>query len=67
MERNSFLKDLLARFIRDLDYHPEERISDDNVCYQSLQFEFSAYNTGPWFDALCRESATIAEVSRNDI
>jgi len=62
MEGNTYVKDTVARLIRNLGYRPEEPISDDNVLYQALKTEFAEYNTGDWFDVLCRESATIAEV-----
>jgi len=58
-----FVRDIFAQFIHALGYCPEAPITDDNVSYQALQKEFAAYNTGAWFDALCRESATMAEVT----
>jgi len=58
-----FVKEIFAKFIHALDYHPVAPIANDNVSYQALQNEFAAYNTGAWFDALCRESATMAEVN----
>jgi len=61
--RSVFVKELVTQFVRDLDYHPEVPIGADNVTHQTLRNEFASYNTGPWFDVLCRESASMAEVS----
>ncbi|KAF9541909.1 terpenoid synthase [Agrocybe pediades] len=58
-----FVKKIYTKFVRHLKYQPLQPIADDNVSYQALQTEFAQYNTGAWFDALCRESASMAELS----
>jgi len=57
-----FVKELLIQFFRDIDHRRENPIADDNVSYLALKEEFAPYNTGPWFDALCRRCALVAEV-----
>ncbi|PPQ81647.1 hypothetical protein CVT25_013342 [Psilocybe cyanescens] len=57
------IKRIYAAFIENLEYSPEGPISDNNETYQALLTEFAAYNTGgKWFQALCQESSTLAEV-----
>jgi hypothetical protein len=57
------IKEIFTSFVESLKYCPEDPMPEDNATYQSLRSEFSAYDDGnKWFDALCRESATMAEV-----
>ena len=57
------IKEIITFFIESLKYCPEDPIAEDNATYQSLHSEFSAYDDGnKWFDALCKESATMADV-----
>jgi hypothetical protein len=57
------IKDILTSLVENLKYCPEDPMAEDNATYQSLRSEFSAYNDGKkWFDAMSRESATMAEV-----
>jgi hypothetical protein len=57
------IKEILTSLVESLKYCPEDPMAEDNATYQSLRSEFSAYNDGKkWFDALSRESATMAEV-----
>jgi len=57
------IKEIFTSFVESLGYCPEDPMAEDNATYQSLRSEFSAYDDGnKWFDALSRESATMAEV-----
>ncbi|KAF4611017.1 hypothetical protein D9613_006472 [Agrocybe pediades] len=55
------LKEICAKFIRDLNYRPGRLIQDDNASYRALKKEFAQYNTAAWFDNMCREAAAVAE------
>ncbi|KAH9477608.1 Monoterpene synthase 25 [Psilocybe cubensis] len=56
------IKEIYSGFIDKLEYSTMSAISDDNETFQALLSEFASYNTGRWFEALCRESSTIAEL-----
>ena len=62
----TFVKEIFANFIQHLEYRPLDPFIpvDTTTTYKSLCSEFSAYNNGgKWFEALCLESSTMAEVS----
>ena len=62
----TFVKEIFANFIQHLEYRPLDPFIpvETTTTYKSLCSEFSAYNNGgKWFEALCLESSTMAEVS----
>ncbi|KAF9556239.1 hypothetical protein CPC08DRAFT_103391 [Agrocybe pediades] len=49
-----FIKQMLEKLIGSLHYRQERPLDDDNVLYEALKAEFAEFDTGAWFDRLCR-------------
>ena len=62
----TLVKEILSNFIQHLKYRPMDPFIpvETTTTYKSLCSEFSAYNNdSKWFEAICLDSSTIAEVS----
>ena len=62
----TLVKEIVSNFIQHLKYRPIDPFIpvETTTTYKSLCSEFSAYDDGgKWFEAMCLESSTIAEVS----
>ena len=59
----SFVREIVTKFVKSLEYRPEEAMKETRTTYQSLCSEFSVYNDGRgWFEPMCLQSSTMAEV-----
>lgn len=60
----SFVREIVTKFVRSLQYRPEHSMKETGTTYQPLLSEFSVYNNGGgWFEILCLQASAFAEVS----
>ncbi|KAH9478551.1 Monoterpene synthase 25 [Psilocybe cubensis] len=61
-------KEIITKFVKDLDYRPEEPITEDNPTYRALRSEFlMKYDNGnEFYDQMYRTAVTMAELSYRD-
>lgn len=60
----SFVREIVTKFVKSLEYRPEDFMKETRTTYQSLCSEFSVYNntSDRWFELLCLQASTLAEV-----
>ncbi|PPQ89225.1 hypothetical protein CVT25_001304 [Psilocybe cyanescens] len=59
-------KEIVTKFVEDLEYCPEDPITDENATYQAVRSEFSTqYDSGnKWFDQMYRTAVTMGEIAK---
>ena len=62
----SLIREIVTKFVKSLEYCPEEAMKETRTTYQSLCSEFFVYNDGRgWFEPMCLQSSTMGEVGHS--